>query len=134
MINIEFLKSMLNWVKANWILILIIAAVAFLALRHFTFVDSYSSLSKHFNEQSTQFHKQLADIEKVNREWREAEDKLNLEHQKELKDIRAEYDEKINNVNVQRIIIQTQIVKEAKADPTSLTKKVTEVFGIPVSK
>ncbi len=134
MMNIKLLKKIFNWVKSNWIILVIIAAVAFLALRHFTFVDSYSKLSQHLNKQSEQFHKQLENIEKINKEWREAENKLNIEHQKQLNDIRVEYDEKISKINSQRIIIQTQIVKEAKADPTSLTKKVSDIFGIPVSK
>jgi hypothetical protein len=134
MIKTQLLKKIFNWVKSNWIILLIIAAVGFLTLRHFTFVDAYGKLSKQFNEQSTQFHKQLENIEKVNKEWREAENKLNIAHQKELNAIRIEYDKKINNINSQRVIIQTQIVKEAKADPTTLTKKVSETFGIPVSK
>lgn len=129
-----FLKEAYGWAKENWILLGIIGAVVFMTVRHYTFVDSYKNLSKHFNEQSSQFHKQLADIEKANETWRIANEKLNMQYKKELELIKKDYEEKINNIEVKRIIIQTQIIKEAKADPTTLTKKLTETFGIPVSK
>jgi len=116
------------------VIIAIIGAVGFLAWRHYSYSTAYDKLIQHYEEQSDAFHKQLYEIDKVNRDWREQDIKLQREYTQQLAEIRIEYTEKIDAIKVNRIVLQTTIINEAKTDPTTLTERIYKMFGIPTVK
>lgn len=84
------------------------------------------------NKQTELVHKQIKDLENVNKALKENQDKLQKQYEEDVRNIRMEYDEKITELYKLRKETQIKIIRDTRKDPTNLTNKITEVFGIPV--
>jgi predicted negative regulator of RcsB-dependent stress response len=123
-----------SWFKNNWIVIVlvcIVGALALLAWRQFSFSESYEELlNKKYMEQAASFKKQIDEIEKTNQDWQNKQNELNKNYEKEIQRIETEYRTELDKITKRQRSNQVKIIDEAKKDPSTLTKKLEDVFGI----
>lgn len=122
----------MDWLKKNWLLVLVVFVVAALALRQHYSSSLYDKLMEDYNEQTSAHEKVVEELEKVNTEQLKKQQELNDKFQKHLDQIEKSFNQKIEKINSQRKKEQKQLVEAAKKDPQSLLKKIEEVYGIPI--
>lgn len=124
-----------SWFKTNWIVIVLgltIVGGAFLAYRQFAFADNYEDLlNSKYNEQAQSFKKQINDIQAINDQRFKAQEQLLKEYDEKYRLINEKYQTKLNQIALNQRKSQTKIIEEAKEDPTTLTTRVKDVWGIP---
>ena len=125
-----------NWFKANWItvvLVVLVAGVAVLAYRQFVLTSTYEDLlNKKYTEQSESFKKQINEINKINDDRFKQQEALIKAYDEKIRLIDQEYKTSLAEIAAKQRKLQTKIVADAQKDPTTLTTKVKDTFGIPV--
>jgi len=126
------MKKYYNWIKSNWILIVLLIATTFFVWRLYRFNDTYEILFQENVKQSEQFHKQLEILENLNKELERKQALLEMNYKKEIKEIKNEYDIKLDELSKFKKNTQIKIIKDASKDPASVAKMLEELYGIPV--
>lgn len=125
-----------DWFKKNWItivLVIIVAGGIFLAFRQFSLTSTYEDLlNKKYTEQSESFKKQINEINKINDERFKQQEALLKAYDVKIQLIDQQYKTSLAEIAAKQRRLQTQIVVDAQKDPTTLTSKVKDTFGIPV--
>jgi cell division protein FtsB len=121
----------LIWVKNNWIILLVVAGVVYLGYSSLVGTNIYNKLMKNYSEQLVDHEKELRDLEKQQEEYKNIQNQMQLNFIKKMDELDKKYEAKFSEINSKRLLSKKTLIEEAKKDPTSLTSKVTEVFGIP---
>ena len=121
-----------KWLKANWLVIIVIVAVGALAFNSCSNDESYRSLFQQYTEKSDDHQRQIKDMRDLQEQERKARDLLMQEYIDELHRIEREYKTELGKIAEQRNNNRNEIIRNHDRDPTSLTDAVNEVFGIPV--
>lgn len=125
-------NSIILWLKRNYILLILLGVFIFFIWHQVSVNNTFEDLlNKNYLKQSESFSKQLIEIETVNKSWRDKQDLLNKNYDEQIKLIKEQYKVDLEKITKQQKLNQVQLVKDTEKDPTVLTTKVTEVFGIP---
>lgn len=126
--------SIWKWLKENWLTVLVIAGVVALAVNAFSQFDqteSYRNLLEQYHEESLDHQQQIKDLRTLMDEEREERDRLLQEYLSEMHRIESEYKEELGRISADRETSQDTIIRNHNRDPSSLTRAVTDTFGIP---
>lgn len=130
------IKLIVDWFKNNWFVVslVLVIVMAFIALQmqQCSSDSLYNKLTQDYKEQAESFDKELRAVERVNKEWHAKQEALNEEHKEKMACIEKDYKKGLESISIRQEKRQTKIVKEARRDPTTLTQRVYEVFGIPI--
>jgi ABC-type bacteriocin/lantibiotic exporter with double-glycine peptidase domain len=119
--------------KLTFIITGIVLVMALVAFRQFAMADTYEDLlTQKYTEQSESFKKQINDINKINDTRFKAQEQLLKEYDEKYRLINENYQIKLDEIASKQKKTQVKIVEEAKKDPTTLTNKVKDMWGIPV--
>jgi hypothetical protein len=122
----------MEWIKNNWLLLVIIAAVAAVAWKQFDSSSVYDKLMTDYNAQAEAAKAEREALEASNRKLREETNILYETFHRELSDINKKFDSRLEDVKTEAAQKKKKIVVDAKKDPTTLTDAVTKTFSIPV--
>lgn len=129
-------KKIKDWFKTNWItivLVVVVAGVAFLAYRQFSFSSTYEKLlNQKYTEQTESFKKQINDINKINNDRFKQQEAILKAYDEKIQLIDQQYKISLAEITAKQRKLQAKIVVDAQKDPTTLTTKVRETFGIPI--
>jgi predicted RND superfamily exporter protein len=123
------------WLKDNWTYVVIVVLLCILLLMGWGKCSSdnlYDKLMQDYNSQSKAFKKQINILEATNKELREKQEILNEKHKEEMARVEKDYQNNLNTIIKNAKTSKNIIVKEARRDPTTLTDRITQTFGIPV--
>lgn len=130
-----FFGSVWDWVKENWLTLLIIVGVVMLAISAFAQWDqteSYKELLEQYHEESLDHQRQIKDLRTIMDEEREKQNRILQKYIEEQWRIESEFKEALGRIARDRSVNQNDIIREHDKDPTTLTTAVTETFGIPL--
>ncbi len=127
-------KAIFEWLKNNWLVVLLAAAVSVLAWKGCDKSSTYESLFQKYKEQQKSHQEQLEKLEKIQKAEREAFEKELDRYQSELNRIEEDYNKKLDKIEESKTEEQEDILKEHEKDPHSLTERLRETFGIPVEE
>ncbi len=131
------MEQIFCWFKKYWqyIVIAILACLLVYALwSKYNSGGLYDKLMQDYNNQGTSFKKQINELEALNQELKAKQEILNEKHKEEVARIENDYQENLKAITKETKVKKDIIIREAKRDPTTLTKRVTQTFGIPVAK
>jgi predicted PurR-regulated permease PerM len=128
------MNSFVRWIKTNWLAVALVALIvlaAFFAWKWYNASTVYDKLMEQYTAQAKSFKEDIVKLEKINEEEKKKNSALEESYKKDLTKIENDYQNKINDLSKKSVTNRKKIVVDAKKDPTSLTAKVTQVFGIP---
>lgn len=122
----------MKWFKDNWLILLIVGVVALIAWQQLHSDSLYDKLMEDYNAQGQAHEAELKALENVNTAWRLEQEKLNKKYQADLEQVETNFNQRLDDIAEQRKKDRRRIVRAARKDPTTLTRAVQRVFGIPV--
>jgi len=122
----------MEWIKNNWLLLVLLSGLALLAWRHFDSTSLYDKLMKDYNAQAKEHDREIQRLEKINQDRHEEQERLNDIFHKEIVDVNTRFDDTIEEIATEGDTQKKELIKEAKKNPIILTNSLNEVFGIPV--
>jgi len=130
----KFFGAVWDWVKKNWLTILIVIGVCLLTASAFSQFDqtkSYKNLLEQYHQESRDHQQQIKELRLIVEEERIEQARLLQEYLVEQNRLETEFKEVLGQIDDTRDNTQTQIVRRHDRDPTTLTGAVTNTFGIP---
>lgn len=127
----QILKKVWRFIKGNYLLLLVIVAVAFVMFRGCDQFSAYDKLMSKYNQQIEDTQERIEKLKEIQKKQAEKREELNQKYQEKLKKLEEDYKKRISEIRRSKFDRQSRIVKEAEKDPSSLIKKVEEKFGIP---
>jgi allophanate hydrolase subunit 1 len=129
---VKLLRPLWKWLKKNWLLVLITLVVAGLFLKGCEQVDAYDRLLGQYEEQSQDHQRQIKELRTLQDTERKERQRIVQEYIDELHRIEREYKAELDRIATQRDATQERIIREHERDPTTITQRLKETFGIPV--
>jgi predicted RNase H-like nuclease (RuvC/YqgF family) len=130
----KVLGSTWNWLKDNWLVVLVVVAVAAIAIRGCEKDDAYQNLFDQYGESISDYQQQLKDMHDLQESERLEQARQLQAFIEEMNRIESEYKQEIERIDTRRQRRQTQIVREAQEDPGTLTRRIRDTFGIPIDE
>jgi len=128
-----YFTKIIQWFKDNWpILLIVVIILSVLSWRQCSSDSLYGKLMNDYNAQAKEHKQQIDELEKLNNARWEQQNLLNESYKKDVARIEKSYNEALQNITEERKKYQNKIVLDAKKDPTTLTTKVKDTFGIPI--
>jgi len=121
-----------KWIKKNWVLVLVVLGLSFLAWSFKSKDQSYKDLFKNYTQQNADNQQQIEVLRNLQEQERVERERLLTNYLDELHRIEREYKAELGKIAEQRDTTQDNIISNGNTNPTSLTDAVTETFGIPV--
>ena len=121
-----------KWLKANWLVVIVVLGVLALAFNANSQDASYRQLFDQYTTQAADHQTQISDLRSLQEQEREERQRLMQEYIDELHRIEREYKTELERIAALRTNTQDDIIRDFERDPTTLTEAVTNVFGIPV--
>jgi biopolymer transport protein ExbB/TolQ len=120
------------WLKGNWLLLVLGAALVyaiFLAKNKSKVVDQ---LLKEFQNQQVQNRQQLDELRKIQREQITKQQEINAKYNEVLDRIQRNYQEQLRTLDVQKERDLRHIISVNKDDPAAMARDINALFGIPI--
>jgi predicted esterase YcpF (UPF0227 family) len=121
-----------KFLKENWMIILGVLLVAFLAWREYQNSNDYDALMDDYLKMQTLYKEEQQKLAEADAEKAKALKALGLEYESRILILKQQHSKALQNIQKQSNVKRKEIVKRAKEDPTTLTREVNRVFGIPV--
>lgn len=122
----------MKFLKENWIIILGVLLVAFFAWREYQNSNDYDALMDDYLKMQTLYKEEQQKLAEADAEKAKALKALGLEYESRILILKQQHSKALQNIQKQSNVKRKEIVKRAKEDPTTLTREVNRVFGIPV--
>jgi len=127
----KLLSSFWKWIKNNWLVIVLLFGVGFLAWSFRSNDQAYKNLFKSYTQQSADNRQQIEDLRAVQEQERADQERIMRNYLDELHRIEQEYKTELTKIETQRATTQDNIISNYNSNPTTLTSAVTNTFGIP---
>lgn len=123
-------KSILSFLKENWLVILAIIGGIVILFQVFRMIDGVgsdtSALEKKIQEQNDRHVNDLAEMSRIMAEQRERQAAIETEFREKVEELNRKYEQKLVTVNRNQQANQKRLVE----NPTRMSEEFRNVFGI----
>jgi lipid II:glycine glycyltransferase (peptidoglycan interpeptide bridge formation enzyme) len=126
------MKKILGFIKGNWSEILVVfvfIAVSVVAWRQHTSLSLYDNLMKSYNQQSEDFNKQIAELNKAQEDNKKVKEKLERDYQENLKNLDQKYKTDFDKLSKKLLSDRQVLIKEGIDNPCKLLDMFVEIYG-----
>jgi hypothetical protein len=129
---------MKDWIKNNWVTLLVFAVVLFAALWLKNKFDeaSIEEVKHQYADQMAAQQKshdaQIKELSEINKQALAKQAEIALQHQKVLEDLQTQYDEKLLELDELKKVKVKEITKQLTDDPEVAVEELAHKFGLEI--
>lgn len=125
----EPLKKALEWLKQNWIMVLVGVVVAFLVWQHFAQSAMVNSLSAENAAQFERYKVSLQEMQVVHERERAAQEEINQHLQENLTRVETEYTTRMSDLEDRSRVRRQTFVRETAGNPEEMAQRLRDRLG-----
>ena len=118
------------FLKKNWLLILLVGVVLFLAWRQLASDGLYAELMQDYNRQADSFSTQITELQKISEEEINKREEMRDLFYGEIGRIEIQYHASLENIKTQLGKNRAIFVDKAKVNREFVLKSLSDVYGI----